>query len=286
VFGDSHSRLYSSLKLKKYKFNVYYIQNISIQQFYERNTTIEELMDINHKTFANYLENAKPQYKHMPEPNTEIKPNDIIIFVMGEIDVRDNLERLLNKGEDLNEILEKWTIKYMECIKMNQSRHPDIKFGVQSVISATDNKNYVDVEAANKDSTLDVEIRTKATLELNRLLKEKCAENNLLFVEITEYYKNDESDYPVSGLDIKARINELDTRIKDDGPHVNIDYPEGIEKALEKLGIEPNIATIENFYNPSWYVFFYKILLVLLVLIIILSVTIYISNKKHLNFYA
>lgn len=276
VFGDSHTRLYSSKNLKNYVFNVYYIQNINIKDFYQQNTTIEDLIDTNNLKFRDYLQNAKPQYKHMPIPTTDINKNDIIIFVLGEIDVRQNLENELNEGKDLNLIIENWVNNYIECIKMNRERHPGVKFGLQSVLSTTDNKNYhVPVEWI---PTIDTEIRKKATLELNKLLKQKCIENDLLFVDITEYYTNDESDYPVPGLDVNAGLNELDTRIKDEGAHVNMEHPEGIEITLEKLGVPSNIIKTESFEDYSN--FFYSNLLLLLLLLLFFVMIIFIVSYK------
>ena len=289
IIGDSHTRLYSSKNLKHYKFNVHYIQNINIKDFYQQNTTIEDLMENNDTTFRAYLQGAKPQYKHMPIPSKDINKNDIIIFVMGEIDIRNNLKSELNQENDLNKILENWVYNYIECIKMNIERHPGVKFGLQSVLPTTDTKNYGSSIPIEWHPTIDIEIRKKGTSELNKLLKQKCIENDLLFIDITEYYINDESDYPRPGLDVNAGLNELDTRIKDDASHVNIDYPDGIEFVLEKMGIpynnNNNNNNTENFENYLWINLFNIFILILLLLLLLLLITRYSFNKSLLKFF-
>lgn len=203
--------------------------------------TINNLKSICNDFFGEYLKVAKPEYKHMPLPLDEIKENDIVIFVFGEIDIRTHYGKQIIKGRNKNDILNNLVGNYIDTILLNFIEYPNVKFGVQSVTPPTDDKNYR--EAINKEypTTGPVKDRIEATIEINRLLKEKCAIHDLLFVDTATYYQNDNSEFPVKGIDSSANLFELDTRIKDDNVHVYIDNPQGIEKALIELNIPYNV---------------------------------------------
>ena len=120
---------------------------------------------------------------------------------------------------------------------MNCENHPGIKFAVQSVIPPTDEKNYKDPINPSYPPLGTIESRIEATIEINKLLKEKCLLNNIIFIDIFTYYKNDETNFPVNGLCLDAKLNTLDPRIKDDNVHIHLDHPEGIEFVLKDLKI-------------------------------------------------
>jgi hypothetical protein len=203
--------------------------------------TIDHMKKICNEFYGEYLKSAKPEYKHMQLPSQQLNENDIIIFVFGEIDIRTHYGKQIIKGRNKNEILNELVNNYIDTILLNRAVFPNVKFGLQSVTPPTDDKNYR--EAINKEypTTGPVKDRIEATIEINSLLKEKCAIHDVLFVDTATYYQNDDSNFPVQGIDSSANLFELDTRIKDDNVHVYIDNPEGIESALMKLNIPYNV---------------------------------------------
>ena len=80
------------------------------------------------------------------------------------------------------------------------------------------------------------------------MLKQKCKEHNLLFINISTYYQNDDTIYPLHNLCNKSKMFELDYRIKDNSVHVHINNPEGIECAFNLINLPINIKhyTYEN----------------------------------------
>jgi hypothetical protein len=202
---------------------------------------INDLKNICNDFFGEYLQCAKPEYKHMPFPSGEINDNDIIVFVFGEIDIRTHYGKQIIKGRNKNHILNELVNNYINSILLNRIDYPNVKFGLQSITPPTDDKNYR--EAINKEypTTGPIEDRIEATIEINKLLKEKCILNSLLFIDTATYYQNDDSDFPIKGIDCSCNLFELDTRIKDDNVHVYIDNPEGIESAFIKLNIPYNL---------------------------------------------
>jgi hypothetical protein len=214
--------------------------------------TLVELKNISKEFMLNYLKIAKPEYKHMGFPITEFYEKDIVIFVFGEIDIRSHYGKQIQKGRNKDSILNVLVDNYIDTILLNRFEYPNVNFVVQSVIPPTDEKNYK--EPVNKEYPITgtIEDRIEATIEINKLLKEKCLINNLLFIDISTYYQNDETEFPISGLCPDAKIYTLDPRIKDDNVHVYIDYPQGIEFALKNLNIpsniKPNIIKRKNNY--------------------------------------
>ena len=241
VFGDSHSRIYSSPYLSNYICNVYYVGPITMHRVGRDKLTLDDLKELSQKNYKEYLPKCKPEYKHMKYPDDdEIKNNDMVIFVFGEIDIRNHYAKQIEKGRNHTEIINSLVNNYIETVLLNKSKYNNVKFCIQSVPPAVDIKN---LNEELKDYPINGHLnqRIRATIEINKLLKEKCKLHNLLYLDTTTYYQNDETIFPVNGLCKKAELYELDTRIKDKNVHVSIEHPEGIEHVFKMNDIPINL---------------------------------------------
>jgi hypothetical protein len=241
VFGDSHSRIYSSYYLPNYICNVYYTGAITMFRIGRDKPTLDQLKDLSKDYYNEYLPIAKKEYKHMSYPkNDNINDGDIVIFVFGEIDIRNHYAKQIHKGRDKMEVITNLVNNYINTVLENKSNYNNVKFGVQSINPPIDEKN---LKESIKEYPIEgtIEERIEATLLINYLLKEKCKENDLLFIDTASYYQNDDTLYPQNGIDKNAQLYEMDTRIKDDNVHIHIDNPEGIDYAFKVANIETNL---------------------------------------------
>jgi hypothetical protein len=240
VFGDSHCRLYSSPYLSNYICNVYYVGPITMHRIGRDNLTIDKLKDISKEHYKNYLPTAKPEYKHMSYPKNDVINNDdLVIYVFGEIDIRNHYFKQIEKSRNSIEILNTLVNNYINTILLNREKY-NVKYGVQSVTPPVDEKN---LKESLKEYPIygDINTRIFATNEINKLLKQSCEKNNILFIDLAKYYQNDNSIYPLKNICNKSQIFELDSRIKDDNVHVHINNPEGIEYIFNLIDIPINI---------------------------------------------
>lgn len=241
VFGDSHCRLYGSPYLSFYSCNVYYVGPMTMHRVGRDNMRLAELQNASKRFYETYLKTATPEYSHMTYPeNDVIKDDDLVIYVFGEIDIRAHLVRQLDKGRNEFEVLNELASRYISTVKSNQNEYKHVKFGVQSITPPTDEKK---MEESGEEYPVygDLETRMKCTHTINKMLKQMCEENNILFLDTHSYYKNDDTSYPKPGLCRESKLNELDYRIKDKSVHVHISNPEGIEHVFSELNIPPNI---------------------------------------------
>jgi hypothetical protein len=203
--------------------------------------SIDQLKDLSKKNYEEYLPKCKPEYKHMSYPSDDkIKDNDIVLFVFGEIDIRNHYAKQLSKGRNETEIIHSLVNNYIADILENRKQYSNVKFGLQSVNPPTDEKNLKE-EIKEYPIAGTIEQRIRATIEINNLLKQKCKEHGLIFIDTASYYQNDESLFPVNGLSDEASLYEMDPRIKDANVHVHMENPEGIEHAFKLANIPINI---------------------------------------------
>ena len=245
IFGDSHSRIYSSPYLSNYICNVYYTGPITMHRIGRDKPTLAQLKEMSKTYYAEYLPKAKKEYQHMKYPaNDEIKPNDIVIFVFGEIDIRNHYAKQIEKGRAPKEVLESLVNNYIETILQNREKTDNVKFGIQSINPPVDEKN---LKESIKEYPIQgtIEQRIEATQRLNALLKQQCKENNLLFIDTATYYQNDDSLFPRNGLNSECKLYELDARIKDMNVHIHMENPDGIEHAFKVANLPVNIMFYE-----------------------------------------
>lgn len=242
VFGDSHSRIYSSHYLSNYICKVYYVGPITMHRIGRDKITIDRLKALSKKYYNEYLPTCKSEYKHMSYPDDDnIKENDVVLFVFGEIDIRNHYVKQLQKGRSHSEIIANLTNSYISTIMENKKTYNNVKFGLQSINPPVDIKN-IHYQIKDYPVVGTIEQRIQATNEINKLLKQKCKDNDLLFIDTATYYQNDESLFPVTGLSEDAAMYEMDNRIKDNNVHIHMENPEGIEHAFQVSNLPINIG--------------------------------------------
>ena len=242
VFGDSHSRLYGSKSLTDYICNVYYVGAITMFRIGRDKLLIDDLKKISKTWYADYKTNAKPMYKHLNYPDIDtVNKGDYVIFVFGEIDVRNHLIKQSNKQhKPIINIIKDLAESYVSTIARNKEIYPDVNLIIQSIMPPTCEKNVLE---PTKDYPHygTIEERVLVNKLLNTELKRLCEVYNIKFLDTTTYYENDNSAYPVNGLEKSCLEGELDKRIKDASVHVDMNYPEGYVVALKQLDIQSNV---------------------------------------------
>jgi hypothetical protein len=207
--------------------------------------TLQQLKEMSKSYYNEYLPKAKKEYQHMRYPTSdEVRQNDIVIFVFGEIDIRNHYAKQIEKGRNPKEVLEGLVNTYIETVLQNREKIANVKFGVQSINPPVDEKN---LKESIKEYPIQgtIEQRIEATQQINALLKQRCQENNLLFIDTATYYQNDDSLFPRNGVNSECKLYELDARIKDSNVHVHMENPEGIEHAFKVANIPVNIKFYE-----------------------------------------
>ena len=241
IFGDSHSRIYSSPYLSNYICSVYYTGPITMHRIGRDKPTLQQLKEMSKTYYNEYLPKAKKEYQHMRYPTSdEVRQNDIVIFVFGEIDIRNHYAKQIEKGRNPKDVLEGLVNAYIETVLQNREKTAYVKFGVQSINPPVDEKN---LKESIKEYPIQgtIEQRIEATQQINVLLKQRCQENNLLFIDTATYYQNDDSLFPRNGINSECKLYELDARIKDNNVHVHMENPEGIEHAFKVANMPVNI---------------------------------------------
>ena len=117
IFGDSHSRIYSSPYLSNYICNVYYTGPITMHRIGRDKPTLQQLKEMSKSYYNEYLPKAKKEYQHMRYPTSdEVRQNDIVIFVFGEIDIRNHYAKQIEKGRNPKEVDEGLVNTYIETV--------------------------------------------------------------------------------------------------------------------------------------------------------------------------
>lgn len=242
VFGDSHSRIYSSPYLAGYVCKVYYVGAITMHRIGRDQPTLKGLQNLSKEWYKEYTLKAKPVYKHMKYPEKdEIKPNDVVVFVFGEIDIRNHFYKQIQKGRNHEEVLSVLANNYVDHVHNLQNNHPNVRFYIQSIMPPSAEEN---IKEQTKDYPVEgpFENRLFANKYINEYIQNKCKHYNIGFIDVTSYYQNDNGPFPVYGVDVQCEIGEMDTRIKDESVHVSMQHPDGVALALQAAGIDPNIS--------------------------------------------
>lgn len=242
VFGDSHSRLYASKHMTDYICNVYYVGAITMFRIGRDGLLIDDLKQISKNWYAEYIPNAKPQYKHLKYPsNDTIQPGDYVIFVFGEIDVRNHLLKQRDRQHrPINELVTDLAAAYVSVILQNKVTYPNTHLGIQSIIPPISRQHVKDLSEEYPDYGT-IEERIVINRMLNAELEELCRQNSIMFFDPTSYYENNYGSYPLTSVAQGCLIGELDVRIKDSNVHVDMKYPEGYVYAMKMAGVPSNI---------------------------------------------
>ena len=64
--------------------------------------TLQQLKEMSKTYYNEYLPKAKKEYQHMRYPTSdEVRQNDIVIFVFGEIDIRNHYAKQIEKNYNM-----------------------------------------------------------------------------------------------------------------------------------------------------------------------------------------
>jgi hypothetical protein len=132
-----------------------------------------------------------------------ILPDDLIVFCFGEIDVRCHIHKFKDQG--IQNIVDDLVTHYFLAVQEAMNHFPETKVGIYFVPPATKKENIVDnpdFPWLGEDSE-----RLNYTRTLNKTLGERCEEEGYLFIDLTEWYEDDEG------------FLRLDMAEKD-GPHI------------------------------------------------------------------
>lgn len=242
VFGDSHSRSYGSKYLTDYICNLYYVGSITMFRVGRDKLLIDDLKKMSKQWYTDYIPKAKPMYKHLRYPlDDNIKKGDYVIFVFGEIDVRNHLLKQMDRqNRPIENLIKDLATTYMNVVLQNKILYPHTHLVIQSIIPPTSRQHVKDVSEEYPDYGT-IEERITVNRILNLELEKLCHMNNVTFLNPSTYYENDYSAYPLPGLAKGCLIGELDKRIKDSNVHVDTNYPEGYVYALQNANIPSNI---------------------------------------------
>lgn len=119
-----------------------------------------------------------------------IQDDDTIVFSFGEIDCRCHIHKYVNENIKYTDLINEIVNNYMDAIKENlEVCNVKLKnvcvYNVVPPVKKEDitihlNENYPHL-GSNED-------RKKYTLYFNSCLKEKCKENNIIFIDIYDAY--------------------------------------------------------------------------------------------------
>ena len=155
VFGDSHTKVFESFP----------------------NTVIHKLVD-----YTMYII-GRDQLDAIDFESIETSPDDILIFVFGEIDVRFHIVKQRDiKKRDLNEIIKTLVIRYIESILLYRTKlkKPCI---IYSVTPQAVTEPLVSVGS--------LEDRVQITNLLNAELKSQCIQFHIPYLDVYDDYKDD-----------------------------------------------------------------------------------------------
>lgn len=125
----------------------------------------------------------------LPKPKSlryHMTKDDFLILCFGEIDCRCHVKKQIVNGRDENEILQTLADEYFKAIESNPIFG---KYIVMSVIPPA----YHNDEYDNKELPFEGtdEERYRFTEKLNRLLKQKCQDHNIIYLDVFSIYQDE-----------------------------------------------------------------------------------------------
>jgi hypothetical protein len=130
-----------------------------------------------------------------------IKEGDCVIFSFGEIDCRCHIHKHISEIRSYQEIIDDIIYNYIEAVKENV-KYINVKVGIYNVIPPVKKETVLENPVypflgTNEERKCYVEY-------FNKKLKEKCLENNFIFVDVYDKYKDKEGflEKNLSGGDV------------------------------------------------------------------------------------
>lgn len=135
-----------------------------------------------------------------------ILPQDIVVFVFGEIDVRCHIEKQsVLQNRPWEEIVDELSCRYIQTILENQKQQGSHQCVVCAVVPPTDrafNKNFPFYGS--------LETRVAITQTLNRKLHDLCMQNGLILLDLYAGFHTENGDLKMElsdGVHISHRVN-------------------------------------------------------------------------------
>lgn len=152
--------------------------------------------------------------------NYNIKHDDIVLFVFGEIDVRCHiLKQVDTKKRALKEVVKTLVDFYVNSIVTNRSFYPKATYVVLGVIPTRDNDDqYNNVKFPFWGTTSQ---RIEAQKYLNYYLQSICKANNILFCPFPS--------------DFYSSQGYLKKEMRDHNVHIHADYRLIVQRALKTM---------------------------------------------------
>lgn len=219
VFGDSHALFCFNTVDDSKDPSHYYIVNV------------HHLFPclLNNYTFNPSMEVHKTQYEEFPISiyavpgftmhrlgrdglgalninNFLIKQNDIVVFVFGEVDARANIgKQVKEKGRELVEVIDTLVRSYIHTIIQNKS---NLKCGIKCII--------LNIVPPTSQCGLDniplygtIQERIMITRSLNLKLNIECEKNDIIMLNVYDFYASLDGSLNPSLSDTCAHINFL-----------------------------------------------------------------------------
>jgi hypothetical protein len=121
--------------------------------------------------------------------NYGVKDNDVVVFSFGEIDCRCHIHKHISDIKSYQEIIDELVFNYIEAVKENVIGM-NVKVGIYNIVPPI--KKETVEENPHYPFLGSDEERKAYTTYFNLKLKEKCIENNYIFIDIYDKYIDDE----------------------------------------------------------------------------------------------
>lgn len=135
--------------------------------------------------------------------------NSIFVFQYGEVDCRCHIHRQKILVRDVDEICNELVVQYFNTIKNNIKQYKQII--ICAVVPATQKHECENIHGPIKHEFPFVgtdDERVIYTNKMNILLKQKCLENNFIYFDPYDYYKNSNGTLNFSLSDNNVHIGD------------------------------------------------------------------------------
>lgn len=143
--------------------------------------------------------------------NNNVQNGDTIIFQVGEVDCRCHIHRQLEANRQLDMIMDELVIQFIDSININAINYENLHI-IICCIPPPICKDYY--ESLHGPVTHEFpflgtdEMRAFYTMNMNKLLREKCNDNNWIFLDYYDKYKNDKNLLRIELSDDICHIKE------------------------------------------------------------------------------
>lgn len=134
-----------------------------------------------------------------------LTPEDILLFVFGEIDIRCYVKLYLDnhKNSTLESLLQKWTGDYANHISLMPTNGAQI--GIMSVVPPA---TFSSAESTDWPVSGSDEERVIYTKKINELLKAECQRRNWIYLDVYSKYADKKGMLPLDSIYMSVHIKD------------------------------------------------------------------------------